>query len=440
MSEAVPAADQSGTDVTRRFGPVHLLSGVTPAHVTVFLFADFITIGFVAFVNISQAYLMNAKLGIPEAQQGTISGDLGLWSEVTVIAMVWLFGMLADHSGRRVVMAGGLAILGSSYIFYPFSESATHLLLARLIYAVGVAATTAMLTVIVHDYPQERSRGKLVVASGICGGLGAATIGAAGGSLPPIFVGLGSSEIDAGYYMNWGAAAVCILTALIVAAWSYPGVPGVSTARSSLRQTAVAGLRAAREPRVSIAYLSAFAARGDMVIGGTFLVLWGTLAGQAQGLETAAAVREGTLLFVIFTSMSLVWAPVMGWALDRFDRVSVLAAGAALATIGFAAVGFIDDPLDPSVKPVFVLMGIGQASCFFASQALIGQVAPLADRGAVIGAFSASGAVGVLIATGVGGRLFDALGPGSPFLMVAFATGALAFGAAAIRVREARTH
>ena len=55
--------------------------------------------------------------------------------------MVWFFGMLADHTGRRLVMAGGLIVLSISYVLYPFSESVTDLLMCRLVYAVGVAAT-----------------------------------------------------------------------------------------------------------------------------------------------------------------------------------------------------------------------------------------------------------------------------------------------------------
>jgi len=67
---------------------------------------------------------------------------------------------------------------------------------------------------------------------------------------------------------------------------------------------------------------------------------------------------------------------------------------------------------------------------------LIGQEAPLENRGAVIGAFSACGAVGVLIANGIGGRLFDSIDPGAPFLMVAGATALLAIYAVWVRLRE----
>lgn len=429
---AVAAAASDG----RRLGPIRLLPGVTPAHALVFLFANFLTIGWLVFVNITQTYLMNTKLGISESVQGTLSGDLAFWSEVTIIIMVWLFGMLSDHAGRRLVLAGGLAVLGASYIAYPLSNSADGLLISRLIYAVGVSAATCMLTVIAHDYPQEQSRGKLVVASGFFGGAGSALIGAFGGAMPDFFIGQGASEIEAGYYMNWVAAAILLAMAGVVALLAHPGVPDVRHERRGYWHSLQAGLRAARRPRIALLYFSAFAARADFVIAGTFLVLWGTLAGKAQGLDPAEAVAQGTLLFVTFSFMSLVWAPVMGFFLDRFERLTVLGWGAALATLGFLSMGLIDDPLAAANKPWFMLLGIGQASCFFASQAMIGQEAPAEERGTVIGAFSTCGAVGVLVAAGLGGRLFDTLGPAAPFIMVAVATALLCTGAVAIKLAE----
>lgn len=420
--------------IGRKLGPIRLMPGVTPAQTLVFLFADLITIGFVAFVVIGQTYLMNVHLGIAEEQQGTITGDMGFWSEVAIIVMVWLCGMLADHTSRRLVMSVGLTILGSAYILYPFSNSITDLLLCRLIYATGVAATTCMLTVIVHDYPRHESRGKLVVASGIFGGLGASLIGALGGRLPDFFMNRGASEIEAGFYMNWVAAAICIVAGLITAIGIHPGVPGRERTTHRFGRTVVIGFSEARDPRVALAYLSAFAARSDLVIVGTFIVLWGTLAGQNQGMDTAESLGAATIRFVIASSMALIWAPIMGYLLDRFDRITMLAFGAALATIGFVLIGLVDDPLDRGVLPLFIVLGIGQASCFYASQALIGHVAPLENRGAVVGTFSACGAVGVLVATGVGGRLFDAIGPGAPFLMVSVATGLLCLYA--LRVRK----
>jgi MFS family permease len=81
----------------------------------------------------------------------------------------------------------------------------------------------------------------------------------------------------------------------------------------------------------------------------------------------------------------------------------------------------VDDPLAGAAIPFIVLLGIGQVSCFSAAQALIGQEAPLAERGAVLGAFGLCGAVGIIIATGVGGWLFDHWLQAGPFIMVGLA-------------------
>ncbi len=417
-----------------RLGPIYLIPGVTRANALAFLIVDLIVMGVVVFVNVSQVYLMNTKLGIPEAEQGTLTGNLGFWSEVTVIALAGLFGVLADKTGRRGVMSLGLVLFAAAYVLFPLAQTADGLLGARLVYAVGVAAATCMLTVVVHDYPQEKSRGKLVAASGLFGGFGVAVFSAISGNLPGFFTARGATDIEAGYYLHAVVVAICLIAAL----YSWFGMQaGVPVSASAPRKKSLAiGLKMAARPRIALLYFSAFAARGDLVVGGTFIVLWGSLAGKATGMPAAEALSAATLLFVISSSMSLVLAPVMGFVLDRFDRLLVLAVGGILATAGFAVVGSLDNPLAEGVWPAFVFLGVGQASCFYASQAMIGQEAPAENRGAVIGTFSVFGAVGVLVASGVGGRLFDNIGPGAPFMMVASATGLLAVAALLIRFRE----
>ncbi len=88
------------------------------------------------------------------------------------------------------------------------------------------------------------------------------------------------------------------------------------------------------------------------------------------------------------------------------------------AAIGYGSMYFVDDPTNPIYYPLFGLLGIGQISAFFASQALIGQEAPAKERGAIIGFFSGSGAVGILVATSVGGILFDKWMMVGPFIFV----------------------
>jgi hypothetical protein len=79
---------------------------------------------------------------------------------------------------------------------------------------------------------------------------------------------------------------------------------------------------------------------------------------------------------------------------------------------------------------------MGESSTIIAGNALIGQTAPAAYRGAVLGAFALCGAAGILIATSLGGRLFDLWTPGGPYIQMGIInTGVLLF-ALYVRTRK----
>ncbi|NTU97856.1 MAG: MFS transporter, partial [Chlorobiaceae bacterium] len=61
--------------ISHKIGPVTLAPSVLPHHGWTFFFAAFVSIGFVTFVSIGQAYILNENLKIPISQQGTISGN-----------------------------------------------------------------------------------------------------------------------------------------------------------------------------------------------------------------------------------------------------------------------------------------------------------------------------------------------------------------------------
>jgi predicted MFS family arabinose efflux permease len=48
---------------------------------------------------------------------------------------------------------------------------------------------------------------------------------------------------------------------------------------------------------------------------------------------------------------------------------------------------------------------------------MVGQQAPAARRGAVIGFFGVSGAIGILVGTAGGGWLYRSVGPSAPFVL-----------------------
>lgn len=420
-----------GIDTTaKRFGPIWLAPDVSYVHLSAFFYASLVTIGMLTFVNFGQTYLLRENFGMTSGE-GMIIGLMTVTGELTIMLTVGFYGILCDRIGRRPVYALGMILMGLSYIIYPLASVIWVLFLARVIYAAGVSAATGMLGTVTNDYPQEPSRGKMIALSGVLLGIGAVAANGFFRNLPKRFIESGLDSITAGQYTFWIVAAICIVSGIIVGIGLKPGTPHQD--RPSLRDLVKSGFTEAVKPRTGLAYATAFVARSDMVIIGTFTVLWGGVAGRELGLGGAESAARGVLLFIVSQSAGLLWGPVMGYLVDRFNRVSVVAFGSFISAVAFFAVLQVGDPFDNRYLPFFALLGIGQISIFYSSQALIGQEAPVAKRGSVIGAFATCGAIGILFFSGIGGWLFDVWRPAGAFVLVGI--GSVLIGIAAIIVR-----
>jgi len=254
--------------------------------------------------------------------------------------------------------------------------------------------------------------------------------------LPGIFKDRGLDGITAGQYTFWIAAAGISFCCVLLRLGLKGGTPTRPEERLPLSVLVKSGLKYAKNPRIALAYASAFIGRSDLVILGTFTVLWGTRAGLDQGMDNAEAIRSGTLLFIKANIAALIWSYFIGLIIDRCNRVTSMMIGAALGSIGFTAMIFVDDPLAMSATPLILLLGIGQVSCFSCAQALIGQEAPVRERGAVLGTFGLCGALGIIIATGFGGWLFDSWLYAGPFVMVGLANLVIVMFAIIVRLRS----
>ncbi|NTV02120.1 MAG: MFS transporter [Chlorobiaceae bacterium] len=403
---------------THRIGPVELAPTVQPKQGWSFLVIAFFSISMITFVSIGQAYILNQNLGIPPHLQGTISGDLVFWTEIVTLLLFGPAGALMDRVGRKPVYAAGFIVLALAYILYPFARSVAELTAYRMIYAVGVVAVTSGLATVLVDYPAERSRGKLIAIVGFLNGLGIVVLNQFFGSLPHRLVTNGHSGAEAAFWTHASVAVTCVVVAVFVTAGLKGGTPVRHEERPPLGKLLVSGISHARNPRILLSYAAAFVARGDQSIIGTFVPLWGTTAGIAMGMPPAEAVKRGTILFIVSQGAALLWAPVIGPLIDRWNRVTALTVSMGLAAIGYLSLVLIGNPLEPLSLVFFVLLGIGQISAFLGSQSLIGQEAPREARGSVMGAFNISGAVGILLITMAGGRMFDGMSPKAPFLIV----------------------
>jgi MFS family permease len=147
-------------------------------------------------------------------------------------------------------------------------------------------------------------------------------------------------------------------------------------------------------------------------------VLFRSVAGIQQGLDPAVAAARGAGVFGMASAAALLWLFVLGIFMDRLNRVTTAVICMGSAAIGYSMMGFVDNPLAPEAIPYFLLLGVGQISAFFGATVLISHEAPRLKRGAVVGMFNMCGAVGIFISSGIGGRLFDSIGPHAPFVLV----------------------
>lgn len=410
-----------------KFGPVWLEEGVGKGNAWSLMYAALITIGIVTGMAAMTPYVLTANLGIAESEQGKALGTLALWQELALLAAYGPIGALSDKIGRRAVYAAGLLALAMGYLLYPYAGSMAELSVYRVIYALGIGAATGMLATVIADYGQEQDRGKLTALCGFLNGLGVVVVTLFIGKLPALFSAGGATDIEAGRMTMALAGGLCAVSAVILWLGLKPGTPVTAAKRKSTATLLREGMAAARaNPRIALAYGSAFVARGDLAIVGLFAIAWGKQAAIEDGLSASDALSAGIIPFVIAQSTALLWPGVIAVPLDRFNRVLALAGCMALGAIGYCLLILVDDPLSGAAIPFFVLLGIGQISAFLGAQTLISKEAPIANRGSVIGAFNFCGAMGILVLSLIGGWLFDEVGPWAPFMLVGILNGAVA--------------
>ena len=424
------------TQGTKLLGYIHLQPGLSRMNGWTLVIACLTGIPFLVVINTIQPFIL-AMLDIPTEQQGSISGYVAVLHELIIIALVGPAGALADRIGRRKVLTVGYLLAGVGLMIYPWATSVTGLILIRCIYAVGAAALVSGASVFLADYPQEKSRGKLVALAGILNGLGILILTTAGNLLPKAFVSAGFAEISAGRMAMFCIAMVGIISGIIIYLGFRGGDLGVrkDENKQSLMTLLKLGIGAARNPRIAVSYASAFAARGDVVVIGTYVSLWVTQAGIADGMTKAEALAVVPMIFGTIQLASLLIAPVIGILNDRINRVSSLIIGMGLAALGYIAFGLQDSPVGTGALLIAVVLGVGQISAILGGTTLVGQESDPEITGATIGVWNFCGAIGTLIGSLVGGLLYDWWRPGAPFLLMGALNFAVMIWAVWVRIK-----
>ena len=413
---------------------LELAPGITWLNVNTKFFCAFVGVAVLAGASMLQNYLLTAHLGIPRGEQGTISGDISMWTEIVAILLFVPFGVLADRIGRQPVYIIGILTIGIGYGLAPFATDWIELLGARLIFAVGMAATAGAIATLSNDYPAENSRGKLIAYTSMFNILATIFVAVVIARIPAFLAERGYDPVQGGTAMYLFAASLCIGAAVAAKVGLAPGTPVKKRDRSDTMTLFMSGLRQGKNPRIALAYASAFAARSDLVIKGLFLMLWAIQDGMDQGMSPAAAMAQYGIILAIMQTVSMSVAPLFGWFIDHVNRVTATIVSLTFATVGYLSMGIITSPLDFAMLPYFIIIAFGSSFMLKASLTLIGQEAPVKERGSVIAASSMWGAIGILIFTAGGGRLFDAWAPWAPFVLAGAYQAVLLVCAIVIRI------
>jgi MFS family permease len=400
------------------FGPLKLSQGTTRGNISAFYWLALSSIMLFTFLPALQAPVLTTLLGIEKDQQGRITGLLGLVAEIVLIIVVAVSAAWSDRVGRRIVSVLGYVLLGVGLVLTPLVGNVIGLVGARTIAAIGIAMITGMITAIVTDYVRDETRGKANGFLGFCNGIGALITFTLLLQLPRLFEGLGLGEVGALRATYLVAAGIALITAVILQVGLRPGKAIAHAEEPPIGRLLREGLAAGKDPGLSFSYASAFVARADLALVGAFLVLWAQQYGQnTLGLSAGEATAKAGILLAAANGTALIVAPLIGILADRIGRADAVLLSLGITAVGYTATLLIADPFSALGYTIAALIGIGQVSTVIASQVLVAEQAPPNIRGSVIGMFALFGGVGIMIALGVGGILFDGWRPAGPFVL-----------------------
>ncbi len=427
------------TTQSKRFLGVQLSDGVGGWNMSTFYLTCVAAILLGTFVNAFQPFLFTEIMAIPSERHGVVAGQLNFAGEIAIIVSAALAGALSDKLGRKVVMVAGFVLVALSLYLYPHAGSVPELLGYRVIYGVGIAAVTCMIVVLLADYAQDVSRGKAAGFQGVCNGIGAVIALFVLLRLPAIFQNNGMAVIESGVMTYYLVVGLTLLLALLSFFGLKTHVKATQHDSLAVRELVLIGLKEGRKPGIALAYAAAFVSRANLTIVGAFMPLWLANYGtEMAGMNSADALKKAGGIVAIAQGVALMGAPFFGILTDKVNRVTALLIALAISFVGYCSTALISDPFGGAMIAVVILIGLGEIGGIITSGVWIAQQTNEQTRGAVIGIFNLSGAVGILISSVAGGFLFDHWRAAGPFVFVGLCALAVMIGGLLMRRRIVR--
>ena len=298
-------------------------------------------------------------------------------------------GSYSDRIGRKRFMVIGLTLYAVAAVTYSFATSVGHLIIVRVVHGTGSAMIVPMAMALMADYAPPGQEGRYMGILNVA-----------------IFAGIGSGPVLGGVFRDlWGidsAFYAMAVLSLLAAVLVFVRIPSTDTGDASSQTGIISTLgKMLKRRRVSGVLLSRLATMLIMSPTFGFVPILMTEDLDSSGIEIGAVVATRTL------ANALLQSP-FGKLADRRNKVVIVASGSlAMAVIVFCV------PFATSLAQflvLFLLLGMSEAVVLPALGAFAVEEGREFGQGSMMGVFSMSMSLGVLIGSMLGGLLMDVLG------------------------------
>jgi DHA1 family tetracycline resistance protein-like MFS transporter len=337
-----------------------------------------------------------------------------------------VLGALSDRYGRRPVLLGSIAGLGTMFLLSALATSLTGLLLARVLGGV-LAANFAVANAYVADLTSPENRARSFGMVGAAFGIGY-IVGPMVGGL------LGSIDIRLPFYVAAGLSALNFLYGLLLVPESLPKerrkplqwrrANPITSLRGLVKLRSVGALVAV----IAVANLAQFILHSTWVLFTNFRFGWGP--------------REtGLSLFAVGVMAALVQGGLLGRLMKTLGERRLVIAGLASGTLAYIAYGLTTVGWLMYVVIVINLLAFAVGP---ALSAIVSKAADPSEQGLAMGSLTSLNALMAVCAPFIGTPLLAGVSHlpagdwriGAPFFMSA----ALSFAAMVLAIIHFRRH
>lgn len=439
-------ADAAQTPVkVPKFAGITVLSGLSKTNYFFLFFNTFILGIFLSVTAVLQPAFLKDIIKINQDFAGTIISFMQNMSQIATLLFVAYIGSLSDKTGRKILILTSCIVLFIAYYLFKtsngiaiglginpdtaaticawlsfapakaaeFTSFAPGLLVAyvaRFLVGLGLILGYPQLITMVGDYTSQNDRGKGMGLNGMVSGLASLIMFGLFGAI------MKKGGVLAGFDTCLILAAV---GAVLTAVFMKDRMPEKPKEKQGLKDV----FPILKESKaMKAAYWTALVTRGDIVVLATYLVAWGVLVGPEHGYDSAKATLMSTIPMMVMGVISMIAFPVLGVMLDKKGRMPVVIFSVICAGISMLLIAVAPSPFHWLCFIAAIFAGIGMAGSIAGGNTLAMDASPITLLGAVMGGLGTMQPIGIFIFLGVGGVLFDSVGPGAAFALKGIAS------------------